>query len=486
MLNSINEKSGFRKLLIKTTILLTFLFLLPVSKTYAEGSIKTAVYFTGIGCPHCSNVSPILHEAVEEGSFILIEYEIYQETNNSKVLYNYSDTYNLPLSIPTILYSNEISRTGDKDIEKYLEQDIENINEDIVLLFNSTTEWGTLDMNKLEGIPTIFAKDRVVIKQSSNSILSEGHNEMVKNFLTLAISESLKTLHGAPLTNEESKTVMTSGGDIAYEQGLEIDGWTILWNGEEPINIDVNCEDVDPTQTQDSNCQEDISLVKVIVLALADSINPCALSVLTMMLITIITYHSNKPKEILKSGLMFVFAVFFTYIIYGLLIVRAFQVLQSISTIKLYLYNGLGITAIILGLLELKDFFFYKPGSVGTEMPLFLRPKVQKVIAKITSPAGAFGLGMFVTLFLLPCTVGPYIILGGILSVTSLLATLPYLLLYNFVFVLPMIIIVVLVFFSTERIKNIDIWRKKNIKKIHLAIGTIFILLGIVMLTGLI
>jgi cytochrome c biogenesis protein CcdA len=118
-------------------------------------------------------------------------------------------------------------------------------------------------------------------------------------------------------------------------------------------------------------------------------------------------------------------------------------------------------------------------------MPLFLRPKVQKLIAKITSPIGAFGLGMFVTLFLLPCTVGPYIILGGILSVRGMLPSVPYLLLYNLIFVLPMIAIVILVYFSTDKIENINKFREDNIRIIHLIIGILFILLGVTMLTGL-
>jgi cytochrome c biogenesis protein CcdA len=171
--------------------------------------------------------------------------------------------------------------------------------------------------------------------------------------------------------------------------------------------------------------------------------------------------------------------------IYGFLIIKAFQFLQSISFVKNYLYKGLGVIALILGMLEIKDFFKYKPGTVGTEMPMFLRPKVQNIISKITSPLGAFTLGLFVTLFLLPCTVGPYVILGGMLSTLDYLKASPYLLLYNFIFIIPMIVIAFIVFFGTRNIEDISNWKDKNVRILHLVAGVLISLLGIVMILGL-
>jgi cytochrome c biogenesis protein CcdA len=118
-------------------------------------------------------------------------------------------------------------------------------------------------------------------------------------------------------------------------------------------------------------------------------------------------------------------------------------------------------------------------------MPLFLRPKVKKIISKITSPKGAFLIGAFVTFFLLPCTIGPYVIAGGILSALELLKTFPWLLLYNLVFVLPMIVIVGLVYFGFRKVEDVSSWKEKNIKYLHLLAGIIITLLGIIMVLGL-
>jgi cytochrome c biogenesis protein CcdA len=203
------------------------------------------------------------------------------------------------------------------------------------------------------------------------------------------------------------------------------------------------------------------------------------------MLVAITTYNPKDRKQILFSAGAFILAVIVMYMIYGFLIIKAFQFLQSISFVKNYLYKGLGVIALILGMLEIKDFFKYKPGTVGTEMPMFLRPKVQNIISKITSPLGAFTLGLFVTLFLLPCTVGPYVILGGMLSTLDYLKASPYLLLYNFIFIIPMIVIAFIVFFGTRNIEDISNWKDKNVRILHLVAGVLISLLGIVMILGL-
>jgi len=90
----------------------------------------------------------------------------------------------------------------------------------------------------------------------------------------------------------------------------------------------------------------------------------------------------------------------------------------------------------IIGALNIKDYFMYTPGGLATEMPIFMRPKVKKIIQKITSPGGAFIIGFLVTVFLLPCTIGPYLIFSGIIHGLNTLHIVGLLLLYNLIFIL--------------------------------------------------
>lgn len=138
----------------------------------------------------------------------------------------------------------------------------------------------------------------------------------------------------------------------------------------------------------------------------------------------------------------------------------------------------------IFGALNIKDFFNYKKGSIATEMPLFMRPKVKHIINRITSPTGAFIIGLIVTLFLLPCTIGPYIIASGLLSQLGIVKAIPWLLYYNIIFVIPMLIIVGLIYFGVSKVDEVAGWKERNIRKLHLTAGILLFLVGVAILLG--
>lgn len=229
---------------------------------------------------------------------------------------------------------------------------------------------------------------------------------------------------------------------------------------------------------------EEISLGKVITLAVVDAVNPCEFAVLTMLLISIIAYNPHKRKNIILAGLAFGASVFIMYLAYGLFIIKSFQMVQTITAVRPVLYKVLGVIAIILGILQLKDFIAYKIGSFSTEMPMSWRPKVKNIIARITSPWGAFGIGALVTIFLLPCTIGPYIILGGMLSFMEIVKTLPMLFLYNAIFIAPILIITAIVYFGLRKVEDVQDWKDKNIRALHLIAGLLIFGLGVAMLGG--
>ena len=223
----------------------------------------------------------------------------------------------------------------------------------------------------------------------------------------------------------------------------------------------------------------EFTLVKIISLAVVDAVNPCTLAVLGLMLVAILTYNPTRKKNILLAGLAFVFSVFVMYLIYGLVIVKLFQLIDAFKIVQLWLYKVLGIGAIVLGGFKIKDFFQAKAVCKVT-------PRVDRLILKITSPRGAFLIGAFVTVFLLPCTIGPYIICGGILCSLGLLKSLPWLLLYNLIFILPMLIVVLFIYFGLRKVEDVSSWQAKNIKYLNLVAGLVILGLGIAMVLGIV
>ena len=232
------------------------------------------------------------------------------------------------------------------------------------------------------------------------------------------------------------------------------------------------------------------TILSIVLLAIVNAMNPCALAALVMVLISILIANEDKRHKVLLGGLMFTLAVFIGYFIYGIIILQLFRSFADFtSSIAVYVKDGLAVLAILLGAFNIKDYIRYKPGGIATEMPLILRPRVNQIIKAITSPKGAFVAGILVTLFLLPCTMGPYLIALGNLSsggASTLLSAIPYLLLYNLIFIIPMIIITIVTYFGFSSAEKVGEWRDRNIKKIHLAAGIILVVLGIAILTNIV
>lgn len=476
------------KRLFTTIISLVFLFTLIFPVTALMEETGCGVYFTGIGCPHCAKADPILLEdTVPYQEVLVIEYEIYQKDVNAGLLYDYNTNYGTRLGVPQLISNQNTYYTGDKQINDVCDEcsDVVSLADNLCVLQNKTISLSELDFNSLPGKPVIWYDNKVLIRTNIS-------NSYDSNILKQLLVADLNKLQIKNITSEENLTFLTpqpvplSGSKVEFDNAVELNGWILQWkNSDEIIN---NTQESNNTinNNQEDSMVRNIGLWKVISLAAVDAINPCALAVLSMMLIAIVTYNPKNKKKLLLSGLAFAASVFIMYLFYGLVIIKFFQLVQAITSIRLVLYKILGAVAIILGILEIKDFISYKAGSFGTEMPLSLRPKVKKLISKVTSPKGAFVVGLFVTLFLLPCTIGPYVIMGGILSAFEILKTMPLLLLYNFIFVLPMIIITFVVYNGVKRVEDVSAWKDKNIKLLHLVAGIIIFLLGLGMLLGLV
>lgn len=230
----------------------------------------------------------------------------------------------------------------------------------------------------------------------------------------------------------------------------------------------------------------DLTLSKILILAGADAVNPCALAVLILVLVAVLTAEKSK-RAVLKAGFSFTLAVFILYFLYGLIIIGLFKSLALvIAGIRIYFYKILAGFAMLLGALNVKDAIFYKPGGTLTEMPMSMRPIVKRLISKVTSPKGAFIIGIFVTIFLLPCTIGPYIVASGILSTIQFFSVIPWLLLYNIIFILPMLAITFIIYLGYSTVEKVGGWKESNIRYLHLIAGLLLFIVGLLMLLGVI
>ena len=221
----------------------------------------------------------------------------------------------------------------------------------------------------------------------------------------------------------------------------------------------------------------EIPLVTVIGAALVDSINPCAIAVILILMGALLA--TGDRKRALLFGLLFTAAVYISYFLLGLGLFSALQ----ISGLSYWFYKAVGFLAIIIGLLNIKDYFWYGGGGFAMEIPKSWRPTLKGLLRSVTSPLGAFAMGFVVCLFELPCTGGPYFFILGLLAEKSTqAAAIPVLLLYNVFFVLPLLFLTGVIYLGLTNVEKADEWKEKNIRNLHLIAGMIMLLLGIMVL----
>jgi len=220
-----------------------------------------------------------------------------------------------------------------------------------------------------------------------------------------------------------------------------------------------------------------LSLFTIILAALVDSINPCVLAIMASILLVIL--RRENRKKALYAGLIFTFTIAFTYFLIGI------GLLKALSFIKRDLLKIIAFFLLfIVGLLEIKAYFNYKPGFLSIEMPIFLRKYVKKAIKSVQSLKFVFLISFFLSLTLVPCTSGPYLAILSLLSSMDIglkLKGIIYLIIYNLVFSLPMIAITLLVYFGLNP-RFILKKRNEKIREIHLISGIIFLLLSFIIL----
>ena len=161
-----------------------------------------------------------------------------------------------------------------------------------------------------------------------------------------------------------------------------------------------------------------------------------------------------------------------------------FSALQ-VSGISHIFYIFVTALAVIVGLLNIKDYFWYGRGFL-MEVPLSWRPTMKKILNSATTPFGAFIAGLAVSLFELPCTGGPYIVILGLLAkeVTRSVG-LSYLLLYNLVFISPLIILSLLIYKGLSTTAQLEEIRQEKIKLLHLIAGILMLVVAGIMILSL-
>lgn len=255
---------------------------------------------------------------------------------------------------------------------------------------------------------------------------------------------------------------------------------------EEKLNNEAS-EKQDEKSDQSQQDQEGVlsgtGIIGFLGLAATDSINPCALAVLLILVGSIMSGNLSDQIKALKAGAAFTLGIFLSYFMMGVLLIFGIKSVQEATAVGIEsIYLFFGVFAILIGILNIKDWISHGFGGFVIEVPFSWRPKMKSYLKSVTGPVGAFLTSIIVSLFLLPCTSGPYFVAGGLLSGAPWVDSIPLLLIYNIIFVSPMLLILGALYYGATEVEKIQEWRKENIEELHLITGLILMLLGIYLL----
>jgi len=217
-----------------------------------------------------------------------------------------------------------------------------------------------------------------------------------------------------------------------------------------------------------------------LVIAGLDSFNPCAFFVLLSLLGILV--HAGSRKRMLLVGGVFVFVSGLLYFLFMAAWLNLFLLAGNLPLITAIA----GITALVMGGINAKDYFLFKKGvtlSISDEAKPKLFSRMRSLLHAATLPpllAGTIVLSVAANSYELLCTAGFPMIYTRVLTLKKLPPSgyYLYLALYNAVYVIPLAVIVV-AFSLTLSSKKLS---ERGGRVLKLLSGTMMLLLGATLL----
>ena len=217
-----------------------------------------------------------------------------------------------------------------------------------------------------------------------------------------------------------------------------------------------------------------------LVLAGMDSFNPCAFFVLLTLLGLLI--HAQSRTKMFLIGGVFVFFSGFIYFLFMAAWLNLFLVMGHVALIT----AGAGCVSVLIAGINIKDYFLFKSG-VSLTIPDSAKPKLferMRILLRsgslLSTLVAASVLAVIANFYELLCTAGFPMVFTRILTLNNLTTAgyYLYLVLYNIVYVIPLLIIVI-VFTCTLGKRQLSEWQGRVLKLVS---GTMMLGLGIVLL----
>ena len=239
---------------------------------------------------------------------------------------------------------------------------------------------------------------------------------------------------------------------------------------------------------------QSFGILAILLAGLIEGLNPCALATLVFF-ISYLTMVGRTRKEILMAGMGFSASSFVTHLLLGFGILNFIQYFSFFPLFSRIVYLITFIFSLFLGIFSLYDYFQLKkgrPSKMRLQVPDFLKKRIHRIIRTRSSEFDgneeaqmarlfiiAIFIGFIVTLLQSTCTSQVY--LPTLLFVTNIPSlrgsAIFYLILYNVVYILPLMVIFGIVYWGTTS-EQLALFLQRRTSTIKLLTALFFFLLA--------
>ncbi|MCD4672101.1 MAG: cytochrome c biogenesis CcdA family protein [Anaerolineaceae bacterium] len=300
-------------------------------------------------------------------------------------------------------------------------------------------------------------------------------NAGLADWLTKKAGRSIKDLHTPALFiadeawfgEEEITPAVVEDALLTNEEN----GTTKIW------------EIYDPSQSGLEDLFKSMSWAAVVFAGLVDGLNPCAFATL-IFFVSYLTLSGRKGREVLGVGCAFTLGVFLAYLAVGLGFYKVLDLLgETLTVINRWVYGLTAAFCLGLAVFSLIDFFRVRKGGTSNmtlKLPEPLRKRINATIRKGRNQTayvgGAFLTGLVVSFLELACTGQVY--LPTIIAVSSnpdlRAQAIGYLVLYNLMFIVPLIVVFILAYYGTTS-KDLVGFMEKHSAAVKLGMAALFL-----------
>jgi len=228
----------------------------------------------------------------------------------------------------------------------------------------------------------------------------------------------------------------------------------------------------------------------VVVAGLLDGLNPCAISALVFF-VSVLAVARVHRSRILAVGLAFCAAAFLTYTLLGLGLLSGLRALTGFTLVRGLFEAVLAALLGVLAILSFRDAYLFKKSGRASDVTLQVPDRVKRLVherMRDTARSGrivaaGFVTGMLTTILESVCTGQVYLPTLALLIRNGQGGTRVwgYLLLYNALFTLPLLVVFFAVYRGVRTPQLLE-WSRRHVVAAKVGLGLLFLILASILI----